>query len=196
MGKEAFPDTHHSHSENTYLGFWIYLMTDLIMFATFFAVYGVVRNNTFGGPSAKDILDLSYGLVETLVLSTSSFVCALGLRAALTNQKQKMISLFGLTFLLGITFLTMVGFELTHIVQSGYSWEMSAFLSSYFTLMGTHAAHIVIGLIFMAVFVAQVGFWGLTDVTKKRMTTLSMFWFFSYIVWIFMYTIVYLIGAQ
>ena len=187
---------YHQTTTNTIFGFWIYLMTDFLLFATLFAAYAVLRNSTFGGPTAHELLSLPYALAETLVLLTSSFTCALAMIALSHNHKRLMAALFAVTFLFGLAFLIMVGAEFHSLIREGHTWQSNAFLSSYFTLIATHALHIVFGLIFIIALVLQAWHRGLIPVVTRRLTCLSMFWFFSYVVWIFMYTIVYLIGAS
>lgn len=189
--------THHFEvTTNTIFGFWIYLMTDFILFATLFASYAVLHDSTFGGPPAREILSIPYSMAETLVLLTSSFTCSLAIMSVTRDQKKRMAAWFAVTFLLGLAFLIMVGIEFGSMIHEGNTWQRNAFLSSYFTLIGTHALHIVFGLLFIIVFVWQGLKRGLIPIVTRRLTCLSMFWFFSYIVWIFMYTIVYLMGAS
>jgi len=192
---EDFPDTHHEMTHNTFFGFWIYLMTDFILFATLFASYAVLRDATFGGPGGKELFNLPAVLLETLILSTSGFTCGLATLAIPVDNKKKVIAWYAVTFLLGLWFFLQVCTEFGHLIQDGNTWQKSAFLSAYFTLVGTHALHILLGLVFIVVFLIQVTRRGLIPVTKRRLTCLSMFWFFSYVVWIFMYAIVYLMGV-
>jgi cytochrome o ubiquinol oxidase subunit III len=187
-----------NHSEThsrTVFGFWIYLMTDCVLFASLFAAYAVLHNNTYGGPSGRELFNLPYALTETLILLTSSFTCGLAGLAAGRNRKNKVIAWFGVTFLLGISFLAMEATEFTHMVQQGNSWERSGFLSSYFTLVGTHGLHITTGLLWMIVLLVPVCRRGLTPVRLKRLMCLRLFWHFLDIVWIFIFTIVYLMGV-
>lgn len=193
---EHFPDTHHDASANTIFGFWVYLMTDFILFATLFAAYAVLRNNTFGGPSARELLSIPYALGQTLVLLVSSFTCGMAMLAVPKNDKPKLYAWYGATFLLGLCFLVMIFIDFAHLVESGNSWSRNGFLSAYFSLVGLHGLHIALGLLFMAFFLWEVSKRGLIPVTIRRLTCLKLFWFFSYIVWIFMFTIVYLIGAS
>lgn len=196
MKHESYPDTHHDVTSNTLFGFWVYLMTDFILFATLFAAYAVLRNATFGGPSAHELLSLPSALAGTLILLTSSFTCGMAMLAIPRQDKTKLTLWFAITFLLGLIFLFLVGREFVHLIETGNSWQRNAFLSAYFTLIGTHALHIGFGLLFMALFVIQSLRWGLIPVTIRRLSCLSLFWFFSYVVWIFMFTIVYLLGAK
>ena len=138
-------------TEKTVFGFWVYLMTDCVLFASLFAVYAVLHGNTFGGPGGKDIFKLPYVMIETFALLTSSFTCGLAMLAAQRKAKQQVLFWLGVTFLLGITFLCLELNEFHHLVAEGNSWRRSGFLSSYFTLVGTHGLHITIGLIWMAI---------------------------------------------
>lgn len=177
------------------LGFWIYLMTDCVLFASLFATFAVLRGETFGGPSGHDLFSLPYVLTETLILLTSSFTCGLGLLAARQGAKNQVIFWFGLTFLLGAAFLGLELREFTHLVQDGDSWRRSGFLSAFFTLVGTHGLHISVGLLWMLVMMVRTAAVGLTSNTVRKLTMLSLFWHFLDIVWIFIFSIVYLMGV-
>ncbi len=179
----------------TAFGFWVYLMTDVVLFASLFATFAVLRNNTFGGPSGGQLFSLPYVLVETLILLTSSFTCGLAILAARKQSKQQVLLWFGLTFLLGIAFLGMELSEFRHLAIEGNSWHRSGFLSSFFTLVGTHGLHITVGLIWMAVSFFLVIKRGLGRAMIRRLTLLSLFWHFLDIIWIFIFTVVYLLGA-
>ncbi len=185
----------HEVSKNTIFGFWVYLMTDAIMFATLFATYAVLRNNTNGGPLASQLLSLPYALGETMLLLGSSLTCAIAMLCLAKGHKMKTMGWYGVTFLLGALFLAMVFSEFQDLIQSGNGWGRSAFLSSYFTLVGTHALHIAFGLLFMAVFLYELYRQGIVPTTLRRLTCLKLFWFFSYFIWIFMFAIIYLVGA-
>jgi len=185
----------YDQEAKTIFGFWVYLMTDCVLFASLFAVYAVLHNNTFGGPSGAKLFSLPYVLVETLVLLSSSFTCGLALLSAQRRKKNQVLSWLGVTFVLGVVFLIMEISEFHRFVALGDSWRRSGFLSSYFTLVGTHGLHISIGLLWMAVMFGFIVNRGITDLTLKRVRMLSMFWHFLDVVWIFIFTIVYLFGA-
>ena len=182
-------------NERSELGFWVYLMTDCILFASLFATYVVLRGNTFGGPSGSDIFDMPFVLVETLILLTSSFLCGLGLIAARAGKKNLTIIFFALTFVLGGSFLAMELYEFSKLVHEGFSWGRSGFLSAFFTLVGTHGAHILAGLLWMSVLIARIIQKGLTPNNVRRLSLLALFWHFLDVVWIFIFTIVYLMGV-
>jgi cytochrome o ubiquinol oxidase subunit 3 len=181
--------------DKTLFGFWVYIMTDCVLFASLFATYAVLHKNTFGGPSGQDIFNLRYILAETLVLLISSFTCGLGILSARNGNKQKVLFWFSITFLLGATFLGLELSDFHHLVAIGDSWRVSGFLSSFFTLVGTHGAHITAGLLWMAVMIFRVWQTGLNRANVRRLTLLSIFWHFLDLVWIFIFTIVYLFGG-
>lgn len=182
-------------TDKTVLGFWTYLMTDCVLFASLFAVYAVLHGNTFGGPSGHELFKLPYVMLETMVLLTSSFSCGLAMLAAQKRDRTQVQLWLGVTFLLGLTFLGLELSEFHHMVLEGNSWRRSGFLSSYFTLVGTHGLHITIGLIWLAVTALFIRKRGLTDSLLKRLSLFSLFWHFLDIVWIFIFTIVYLYGS-
>lgn len=179
----------------TVLGFWIYLMTDLTMFAALFAAFAVLRGNTFGGPAARDIINLPYVLIETLILLLSSFTCGIGVQAANNENKKSALVFLYSTFILGLSFVGMEIFEFIHLFQEGNTFQRSAFLSSYFSLVGTHGIHISVGLLWMFILFIYILKKGFTEGLIRKLTLLGIFWHFLDIVWIFIFAIVYLIGA-
>jgi cytochrome o ubiquinol oxidase subunit III len=179
-------------NDRVMFGFWVYLMTDLLMFAVLFAVYAVLNGNTLGGPSARELFSMPLALQETLILLTSSFTCGLGMIAARRGNKDQVLVWFGITFALGLAFL---GFELkefAELIHEGHTWRSNAFLSSFFTLVGTHGLHITSGLLWMAITLGFVVKRGLNVHMVRKLALLSLFWHFLDIVWIFIFTIVYL----
>ncbi len=189
---------HHgeSHEEaandRVMFGFWVYLMTDLLMFAILFAVYAVLRNSTMGGPSGRELFDLSLALQGTLVLLTSSFTCGVGMIAARKGKVNQTLIWFGITFLLGLLFLGIEYKEFAELLHEGFTWQSNAFLSSFFVLIGTHGLHIIFGLLWLGITLAYVKARGLTKHMVRKLALLSLFWHFLDIVWIFIFTIVYL----
>lgn len=184
----------HDDSKSS-IGFWLFLMTDCMMFAVLFATYAVLQNSTNGGPTGGEIFNLPYVLLETLLLLTSSFLCGLGLLAVKARNKKLVYSLFGATALLGLAFLGLELAEFNTLVQEGHSWQHSAFLSSFFALVGTHGLHITVGLIWLIFLLLQFRATGFTRTSIKRFGLFSMFWHFLDIIWIFIFTIVFLRGA-
>lgn len=176
-------------------GFWLYLMTDCLIFASLFAVYVVQHTATAGGPTSGDLFDLPFVLGETLLLLTSSFVCGLMIIAAQAKLKVWVIAGLVATGLLGASFLIMELSEFTHLINEGYSWQRSGFLTAFFTLVGTHGLHITIGLLWLIVMIWRVAKVGITPATTRKLTLFSLFWHFLDVIWIFIFTIVYMIGV-
>jgi cytochrome o ubiquinol oxidase subunit 3 len=177
-------------------GFWVYLMTDLVLFATLFATYAVLRNNTFGGATGAELFSMPFVLTETILLLTSSFTCGLAMLAAHKEDKVMTLAWFAITFVLGATFLGMEISEFAKLIHEGNGPQHSAFLSSYFTLVGTHGLHIAVGLLWILTMLIQLIRHGFTALNLRALTLVSLFWHFLDIVWIFIFTIVYLMGAQ
>lgn len=182
-------------SEKTVFGFWVYVMTDCVLFASLFATFAVLRGNTYGGPDGQELFSLPFVLAETLILLTSSFTCGLAMLAVHRGDKTQVLAWFGITFLLGLAFLGLELHEFSNLYHEGNSWQRSGFLSSFFTLVGTHGLHITIGLLWMGVMMYNVIKRGITKASMRRLTMLGIFWHFLDIVWIFIFSIVYLLGA-
>lgn len=185
----------NSPASKSVFGFWIYLMTDCVLFASLFAAFAVLRGSTYTGPTSVEIFKLPGVLAETLILLTSSFTCGLGMLAANRGNKRQVLGWFSATFLLGASFLTLELTEFRHLVTEGNSWRVSGFLSSFFTLVGTHGLHITFGLLWVAVLLINIKKRGLAPSLVKKLRYLAMFWHFLDIVWIFIFTIVYLMGT-
>lgn len=184
------------NDERTQLGFWIYLMTDCILFASLFATYIVLRGNTYGGPGGGELFDLPFVLTETMILLTSSFICGMVVLAARAGKLKLVLGLLAGTLLLGGAFLAMELKEFTELVHEGHSWQSSAFLSAFFTLVGTHGAHIAVGMLWGLVLAWQFVKRGITRATSRQLMLFSMFWHFLDVVWIFIFTVVYLMGVM
>lgn len=185
---------HHEAEANdrAMFGFWVYLMTDLLMFAVLFAVYAVLHDSTFGGESGRKLFSLPLALTETLILLTSSFTCGIGMIAARRANRLQTIIWFSITFLLGATFLSLELREFTALIREGHTLQSNAFLSSFFVLVGTHGLHITSGLLWMVITLVFVAKRGLNSHLLRKLAMLSLFWHFLDIVWIFIFTIVYL----
>lgn len=190
--------THHdmTHEEaaddRVMFGFWVYLMTDLLMFAILFAVYAVLHGNTVGGPTGSDLFKPQLALAETLILLTSSFTAGIGMIAARRGDKSQVLTWFGVTFLLGLAFLGIELYEFAEFIHEGHTMTVNAFLSSFFALVGTHGLHITSGLLWLGTLMAFVVKRGLTHANVRKLALLSLFWHFLDIVWIFIFTVVYL----
>ncbi len=187
---------HHDAGANKVFGFWIYLMSDCIIFATLFATFGVMVNSTAGGPAGKDIFELPFVLGETALLLLSSITYGFAVISMNKGSKGSVISWLVLTFLFGAGFIAMEIYEFHHLIMEGFGPQRSGFLSAFFTLVGTHGLHVTSGLIWMAVLMYQVSKRGLTPTNRTRILCLSLFWHFLDVVWICVFTIVYLMGAM
>ena len=175
-------------------GFWVYLMTDLVIFAVLFAVFLVLRDSTFGGPSGRELFELKVVVAETLILLTSSFTCALGMLAIHQEKKNAALLWFSVTFALGLAFLYIEINEFIQFVHKGAGWQRSGFLSSFFTLVGTHGFHISVGLLWMAVLMGRIAYRPLVPAGVSQILRMAFFWHFLDFVWIFIFTVVYAMG--
>jgi cytochrome o ubiquinol oxidase subunit 3 len=190
------PDTHQDTFSKNVLGFWLYLMTDCLLFASLFSTYAILHQRTFGGPSGRDIFSLPLVFTETMILLFSSVTCGLAILSSLKRtQKNQVLIWLAISFLLGAIFVAIELHEFTHLVREGFSWKVSAFLSSYFALVGTHGLHVSFGLLWLAVMIAQVLWLGVNVDTFRRLVIFSLFWHFLDVVWIFIFTFVYLMGV-
>jgi cytochrome o ubiquinol oxidase subunit III len=189
----AHTSQHEAEADDRVMfGFWVYLMTDLLMFAVLFAVYAVLHGKTLGGESGRELFSLPLALHETLILLTSSFTCGIGMIAARRRRKAQTLIWFGITFILGLAFLSLELKEFAEFIHEGHTLRSNAFLSSFFVLVGTHGLHITSGLLWMAITLAFVIKRGLNSHIVRKLALLSLFWHFLDIVWIFIFTVVYL----
>lgn len=186
----------HVDDSKTSLGFWIYLMTDCVLFASLFATFAVLRGGIWDGPSGVEIINIPYVWAQTMLLLVSSFTCGLAILAARDHNRRKTLKLLAVTGLLGLAFLGMEAYEFAKLVSEGYGWQRSGFLSAFFTLVGMHGLHITVGLIWLADLARRMWTKGITATSLKRLTLFSYFWHFLDIIWIFIFTIVYLMGVS
>ena len=187
-------DEHHVEN-GTLLGFWLYLMSDCLIFACLFAVYAVLGHSYAAGPSGADLFELPLVAFNTAMLLFSSITYGF---AVLQMQQKKVkgtILWLGITGLFGLAFLATELYEFAHLIHEGAGPQRSAFLSAFFALVGTHGLHVTFGLIWLVVLMFQVGKHGLNRENKRRLMCLSMFWHFLDVVWIGVFTFVYLMGS-
>jgi cytochrome o ubiquinol oxidase subunit III len=176
-------------------GFWLFLLSDIIIFAALFATYSVLSGSTAGGPSAAELFDKRHVFMETLCLLASSVTCGFGLLALNRTDARALYFWMGITFLLGVCFLTMEGREFASMVAAGAGPSRSAFLSGFFTLVGTHGLHVSLGLVWLVVMLLQVVTLGFRPMVSRRFFCFALFWHALDIVWVGVFTIVYL-GAK
>lgn len=192
---EKYPDGHHDTYSKTVFGFWLYLITDFVLFATMFAAYAVLNKSFFGGPEPKELFNLSYTCVQSYVMLFAA-VCA-GFGGAMVHRRHAKgaIFFFILTFILGLVFSIMQMKEVVDLVRIGHSWQVSAYLSIFFSIILTYFAHVVIALLWTIVLIVPVFVYGIDAFSMRRLTCLRMFWQFLNIVWVFIFTIIYLLGV-
>jgi cytochrome o ubiquinol oxidase subunit III len=177
-------------------GFWIFLLSDIILFSALFATYAVLHGQTAGGPSGRELFELRHAGIETVALLLSSYTCGLGLLAMERRRMSAFYLCFALTFLLGATFLSLEVSEFAGLLARGAGPSRSAFLSAFFSLVGLHGAHVTVGLLWLIFLVAQAAARGPRDFVRRRLLCFSLFWHALDIVWVALLTLVYLMGAQ
>ncbi|AKK20182.1 cytochrome o ubiquinol oxidase subunit III [Candidatus Liberibacter africanus] len=181
------------HHDGTYLGFWIYLMSDCLIFAVFFVIYAVLGKNYAAGPAQIDIFDISSIFISTIALLLSSLSCSFATLVA--KQSNKAVGWLLITAFFGIIFIIMEVHEFVHLISIGAVPQRSAFLSSFFALVGLHGLHVFFGLVWLFVLVVQILNKGLFPDNRRRLMCFSMFWHFLDLIWICVFSFVYLMGV-
>lgn len=189
--------THHEEEQASrdQFGFWLYILTDCLIFATLFATYAVMAKNFAGKTEPHEVFDLAYVAVETVLLLLSSFTFGLAMLAMRRMNQAKLKLWLYVTFLLGAGFITMELHEFHHLAREGVTPQLSGYWSIFFSLIGTHGLHVSAGLIWMIVMVIALNKIGLTAANRSRIAMLSLFWHFLDIIWICVFSFVYLLGA-
>ena len=185
----------HPPGASTMLGFWLYLMSDCLIFAMLFAAYGVYGGSTAGGPGPRELFELPLVALNTALLLFSSITYGFAMIAADEEKQGAALGWLAVTGLFGLGFLCVELYEFSHLIHEGAGPQRSAFLSSFFTLVGTHGLHVTFGLIWLIVLLLQVGKHGLIPENRRRLMCLSLFWHFLDVVWIGVFTFVYLMGT-
>jgi len=190
-----FLKTEHHPQNGTSLGFWLYLMSDCLIFACLFAVYAVVGRNYAAGPSGADLFDLNLVALNTAMLLLSSITYGFCMLEAQRNRLKAAMGWLVVTGLFGAAFLALELYEFNHLIHIGAVPQRSAFLSSFFTLVGTHGLHVTFGIIWLVTLLFQLKKHGLIAENRRRLMCLSMFWHFLDLIWIAVFTFVYLMGV-
>ncbi|MEC5398019.1 cytochrome o ubiquinol oxidase subunit III [Uliginosibacterium sp. H1] len=185
----------HHPQQGTLLGFWLYLMSDCLIFAVLFATYAVLGRSYAAGPSGADLFDLQLVAFNTALLLLSSITYGFAMIGAQNKRKAQVLGWLGVTGLLGLGFLAIEIYEFAHLIHQGAGPQRSAFLSAFFTLVGTHGLHVTFGCIWLVTLMFQVKKYGLIAENRRRLMCLSMFWHFLDVVWIGVFTFVYLMGV-
>ncbi|MGU3494263.1 cytochrome o ubiquinol oxidase subunit III [Xanthobacteraceae bacterium A53D] len=197
-GEPVFYDVNdHAHPEgsSTALGFWLYLMSDCLIFAMLFAAYGVLGGAYAAGPGPKDVFDLNLVAINTAMLLFSSITYGFAMLEMVKGNTNKVLLWLGVTGLFGLAFLGIELYEFHHMIHMGAGPQRSAFLTSFFALVGTHGLHVTFGIIWLVTLMVQVKMKGLIPANQRRLMCLSMFWHFLDVIWIGVFTFVYLMGV-
>jgi cytochrome o ubiquinol oxidase subunit 3 len=176
-------------------GFWIFILSDIVMFSALFAAYAVLSGNTAGGPTGAELFNLRNVFLMTMFLLLSSYACGLGMLSAEQRKAERFLVFAAITFVLGAAFLFLEISEFAGMISKGAGPSRSAFLSAFFTLVGMHGAHVTAGLLWLVYMTAQVNAKGLKPHVLRRLLCFSLFWHALDIVWIGVMTLVYLMGV-
>ncbi len=187
-------EPHHPEGSSTMLGFWIYLMSDCLIFAMLFATYGVLGTSYAGGPGPEELFDLPLVALNTSLLLFSSITYGFAMLSMTKRRVGATQGWLAVTGLLGLGFLGIELYEFGHLIGEGAGPQRSAFLSSFFTLVGTHGLHVLFGIVWLVVLMVQVRLKGLIPANCRRLMCLSLFWHFLDVIWIGVFTFVYLMG--
>ncbi|MFT5535226.1 MAG: cytochrome o ubiquinol oxidase subunit 3 [Candidatus Paceibacteria bacterium] len=184
------------HPENgTTLGFWLYLMSDCLVFACLFAVYAVLGRNYAGGPTGAELFNLPLVALNTAFLLVSSITYGFAMLEMQRKRVRSTLIWLAVTGLIGVGFIGLEMYEFIHLIREGAGPQRSGFLTAFFTLVGTHGLHVLFGIIWLVTLMVQIGARGLTTENTRRLMCLSMFWHFLDVVWIGVFTFVYLMGV-
>jgi cytochrome o ubiquinol oxidase subunit 3 len=187
----------HAHGDGgTLFGFWLYLMSDCLIFAVLFATFGVLGRNYAAGPSGADLFDLRLVAVNTSLLLLSSITYGFAMLEMNKERAGTTLGWLAITGLFGAAFVAIELYEFAHLIHEGATPQRSAFLSSFYALVGTHGLHVTLGIVWLVTLMVQVRRFGLIADNQRRLMCLSMFWHFLDVVWIGVFTFVYLMGAM
>jgi cytochrome o ubiquinol oxidase subunit 3 len=188
-------EEHHEPGGSTHLGFWIYLMSDTLIFAVLFATYGVLGASLAGGPGPRDLFELPLVALNTTFLLISSITYGFAMLAVHAHDQKKALQWLAITGGFGAAFVAVELYEFGHLIHEGAGPQRSGFLSAFFALVGTHGLHVSFGILWLCVLMVQVTRRGLGAANVRRLTCLSLFWHFLDLVWIGVFTFVYLLGV-
>lgn len=196
MPARAYHLAHEPHPPNgTALGFWLYLMSDCLIFAALFATFGVLGRSYAAGPTGAQLFDLTLVAINTAFLLLSSITFGFAMLRKQHKDVRGTLVWLGITGVLGLCFLGLEIYEFAHLIGQGATPQRSAFLSAFFALVGTHGLHVMFGIIWLVVLMVQINKHGLIPENNRRLMCLSMFWHFLDVVWIGVFTFVYLMGV-
>jgi cytochrome o ubiquinol oxidase subunit 3 len=195
-GTPAFYVTEEEHGHSsTLLGFWIYIMSDTLIFAVLFATFGVLRDRYAGGPTPQEVLEIPTVALNTAMLLISSITCGFAMLEMVRNRKGATLFWLLVTGLFGAAFVGLELREFFGLVAEGAGPQRSAYLSAFFTLVGTHGTHVTVGIIWLVTLMVQIARKGLIPENTRRLMCFSMFWHFLDVIWIGVFSVVYLLGV-
>jgi cytochrome o ubiquinol oxidase subunit 3/cytochrome aa3-600 menaquinol oxidase subunit 3 len=192
---KAHDHEHHEDQDRYVLGFWVFLASDLVLFASIIATYFVLRTHTDGGPTAAELFEIPLFTLETILLLTSSFTCGLAMHAMRNNRLNAMIGWIAATIVLGLAFVGIEASEFVKYVAEGATMQRSAFLSGFYTLLGTHGLHVCLGMVWLSSVIVQLKRQSINPTTARKFTNAGLYWHFLDVVWILIFTLVYLVGV-
>lgn len=188
------PEKATLEGRNKVLGFWLFLGGEAVLFGTLFATFLTLRNQVADGPSASELFSLPITAAATFILLVSSLTSVFAVQALHRGNRSSLAKWLGITVLLGLAFLVLEIYEFTEYMHEGYSMTTSAFSSAFYTLVGFHGAHVLFGILWISVIIGQLYKKGLTVVTAPKVYVSAMYWHFIDVVWVFIFTVVYLLG--
>jgi len=188
------PEKATLEGRNKVLGFWLFLGGEAVLFGTLFATFLTLRNQVADGPSASELFSLPITAAATFILLVSSLTSVFAVQALHRGNRNSLAKWLGITVLLGLAFLVLEIYEFTEYMHEGYSMTTSAFSSSFYTLVGFHGAHVLFGILWISIIIGQLFKKGLTVVTAPKVYVSAMYWHFIDVVWVFIFTVVYLLG--
>ncbi|MCF6134570.1 cytochrome (ubi)quinol oxidase subunit III [Thermoactinomyces vulgaris] len=195
LDHQAHDHEHHEDQDRYVLGFWVFLASDLVLFASIISTYFVLRTHTDGGPSAAELFEIPLFTLETILLLTSSFTCGLAMHAMKNHRLNAMIGWIAATIALGLAFVGIEASEFVKYAAEGATMQRSAFLSGFYTLLGTHGLHVCLGMGWLASVMVQLKRQSINPATARKFTNAGLYWHFLDVVWILIFTLVYLVGV-
>lgn len=193
-GASEHLETATLEGKNKVLGFWLFLAAETVLFACLFGTYLALRGQNLDGPSTQELFDLVLVGIATAILLTSSLTSVLAMHAMNRQKKKAMLWWLGITVFLGLSFLILEIYEFVHYVSLGHTFMSSAFGSAFYTLVGTHGAHVTFGLFWITAVMIQAAKRGITKETAPKLFLSSLYWHFIDVIWVFVFTLVYLLG--
>jgi cytochrome c oxidase subunit III len=188
------PEKATLEGRNKVLGFWLFLGGETVLFGTLFSAFLALRDQVLSGPAPQELFSLTLVAVATLILLTSSLTSVMAIQAMHRNQVKPMLNWLIITVLLGLAFLILEIYEFNHYAHLGHQFTTSAFSTSFYTLVGFHGGHVAFGIVWISILIAQIYKKGLTVVTAPKVYVAGMYWHFIDVVWVFIFTVVYLMG--